>query len=268
MKLFGLLMIVNAMVYAIYHLTNNLPSKELVVVTCLVCVLIGLAFCFDERVSEITIAKVGTIKLAAERALADAQAISEIKKSVEKHDAEIAAAAEDFKTLTAQLERAKIATKELEEQSEFSRTILLAQCDNRIAYDKLMKLGTSNGFRFEQEALQAFETIKRAHSAPYFASDFGMPWAEGVDPSKLDLPTLVNEYKNSKGTLKLGFLEYIWKRQDFELKSRLEFLVDVYKNDESLAAVEYAGRYLAIGLNVTAGPLDYGAILDGWEKAK
>ena len=54
------------------------------VLVALMLLFVGLAFLFYERITEITISKIGTIKTAVEQAQADAGAISALRKGIEE----------------------------------------------------------------------------------------------------------------------------------------------------------------------------------------
>ena len=51
-------------------------------------------------------------------------------------------------------------------------------------------------------------------------------------------------------------------------KRRMGFLADVVENDESLKAVEYAGRHLSSALGVKLKPVAIEALLQAWEDQK
>jgi len=64
-------------------------------------------------------------------------------------------------------------------------------------------------------------------------------------------------------------LEYIWKtRTDIPKRERMQFIVDVFRNDSSLRAVEYARRYFGGESKTMLKPLAIKQYLDWWEKNK
>ncbi len=101
-----------------------------------------------------------------------------------------------------------------------------------------------------------------------YSSGFTIPWKESFDPSKLPLPALVQQYQGSPPQLKPAMLEYIWKRDDISKVERLDFMIDVMKHDESLRAVEYAGRHFTAGTDQKIKPMAIEYLVDWWEKNK
>jgi hypothetical protein len=100
-----------------------------------------------------------------------------------------------------------------------------------------------------------------------YTSNFTIPWIEGFDPSKLSLPLLAQQYQRAPATslLKPALLEYIWKRDDIPKVDRLDFMIDVMKNDSSLTAVEYAGRHFTSGTELTIKPLAVEYLVEWWK---
>ena len=136
---------------------------------------------------------------------------------------------------------------ELERTTEFVMTTVAAQTDDRKAFDRLEVWSKDKTHPFCEKARQAWNTIRDTHSQLLLIDGRVFPWAEGVDPSKLPLSALKSIYQPLPAWLKPALLEYIWKREDIPKIDRLDFLMVVVQQDESLMAVEYAGRCVGYG---------------------
>ena len=98
-----------------------------------------------------------------------------------------------------------------------------------------------------------------------YGSDMRYPWAAGIDPKTLTVQQIKAMYPTIPFYLKPAFLEYFWRRDDIPKLVRLDFLVGVMKADQSLSAVEYAGRYFAAGTSQQVDPVAVDYILDWWK---
>jgi len=136
---------------------------------------------------------------------------------------------------------------QLERATEFVMTVVAAQTDDRKAFDRLGIWSKDKTHPFSERAQQAWNTIRDTHSMLLLIDGRTFPWAEGVDPSKLPLSGLKSIYQTLPAWLKPALLEYIWKREDIPKIERLDFLMVVVEQDESLMAVEYAGRCVGYG---------------------
>jgi len=152
--------------------------------------------------------------------------------------------------------------------NEFLMTVIEAQNDGRVAYDKLLKWSEDESFKLNRQAWQAWMGISSKHNPIAYRTNRAVPWKEGVDPSKLSLSELKRNYQSQEALsfYKPALIEYIWERQDIPKKDRMEFLVDVIRNDKSLTAVEYAGRFFSQGAGIKLHPLGVKAALKWWEE--
>lgn len=156
---------------------------------------------------------------------------------------------------------------DLDEVSEFTMTVVAAQNDDRIAYDKIQEWAKNNNYRFSSEADQAWIAIYESHNNQMYTKG-DVPWDAGVDPSKFSLSDLDRQYQSLHVQLKPNFLEYIWTRNDISEFDRLEFMINVIKTDPSLKAVEYAGRIFARGTKQGIKALSVDHFLEWWELHK
>jgi hypothetical protein len=162
--------------------------------------------------------------------------------------------------------RAKV--DELQQITEFTRTVIAAQNDDRRSFDRLEIWANDPAFPLKAEAASAWAEIRDEHAPLFYATGFTIPWSEGTDPSKLTLPDLTREYGRAPVALRPALIEYIWKREDIRKVDRMAFLADVVRQDTSLKAVEYAGRFLSEALGAKLKPLAVQKLLQIWEQQK
>lgn len=290
LQLIGVLLIVNSLAIAGWWLSQQKPGMTWCVSLCLIAIFAGIVLIFNERAVEITIEKVGTIKAVAEQARVDAKTITDIKDRIEGQAATVDAVAkqaseakriseevqkknqqadEKLKAIDEALKRGDKAVAELQAYTTFNKTILAAQNDDRKAFDQLWALAEEKNYPFAAEAKQTWTTILDTHNSPMMAGNFTIPWNEGVDPAKFSLEELKANYKEAPPQIRVMLVEYIWKkRTDIPKHDRMQFLVDVLRNDSSLRVVEYAGLYFTGESKTKLKRLAVKQHLDWWEKNK
>ena len=153
--------------------------------------------------------------------------------------------------------------------TQFNTTVLAAQNNNRPAYDQLLTWAKDSLFPFQNASSQAVQTIMDQHASSMYKTGFSVPWSEGVEPQKLSLSELRKIFTSAPPHIRLGLIEFVWsKRTDIPKADRLQFLVDVLRNDENLQVVEYAGRYFAEGTGDKLKPIAIEQHLEWWKENK
>lgn len=289
MELLGLLVLLASLVTAAWWVATGKPNRGFMVMVALAGIFVGIFLLVQDRVLEITIKGIGTIKAAAEQAVLDAKQVAEIRQRIEAQSATVdlvAKQAADAKRLSEALstkselanqklkniddilKKASAALSELQVISEFTTTVILAQNDDRDAFDQLKLWAKDKSYPLSGRAKQAWVKILELHDPGMYSSRFTIPWREGLDPSKLTLDDLRKTYKSTPPLLKPALLEYIWNRQDVSKAERMAFLAEVIRGEKSLKALEYAGRYFAQGANLKLRPLAIEKFLAWWEENK
>jgi hypothetical protein len=242
--------------------------------------MIGLALVISDRVTELTLKGVGTLKAATAQAVADADTISQLKGRVENQTATIDLVAQQAKHVE---EQNRIAAKKLEELdsaiksaggtldtlrslADFTSVVSAAQNDDRKAFDRLQQMSTDKNNPFSTRAVQAWKTIFDAHGQGFFAVGFPSPWQEGFDASKLSIDALSQQYQAAATWIKPAILGFISNRNDLSMKARLDFFILVMKTDSSLTAVEYAGRYFTQATGQHIRPLAVEYLVQWWDQ--
>jgi apolipoprotein N-acyltransferase len=287
MKLIGILLVLNSLGLAAWWISTNGSHKATVVALCLVAVFAGVTLILQDRITEFTVQGVGTIKAATQQVESDAQLVSELKNRVESQSATVDLVAQEAsnakalseevanknqqaeKKLTILNEAIKKANETLTDlnlTSEFTLTVSAAQNDDRKAFDKLKEWSEDKNNPFSSKAAQAWNTIFESHNDSMYNSNFTIPWTEAVDPSKFLLPKLIQQYNGAPVQLRPALLEYIWKREDIPKIDRLDFMIEIMKQDSSLTAVEYAGRHFTAGTKLKIKPSAVEYLVSWWNE--
>ena len=289
MKLIGILLVLNSIALTAWWITTQNIHKTAVITICLIAVFVGLVLILQDRITELTVKGVGTIKAVTEQVQTDAKTVADLKERVENQSATVDLVAkeaskakelseevadknrraeEKLNTLDEAITKANATLTNLDAATEFTMTVVAAQNDDRNAFDTLKRWSEDKNNPFSSKAAQAWSTIFESHNEPMYSSGFTVPWNEGFDPSKLSLPELAKQYHGASAQLKPALLEYIWKRNDIPKIDRLDFMIDVMKHDPSLTAVEYAGRHFTSGTGQKIKPMAIEYLVDWWGKHK
>jgi len=194
----------------------------------------GLALILADRVTVLTVRGVGTIQAVTQQAIIDAQAVTAIRAEVEKvktridnsrdtidlvasearkakelseiTNAQSNDAEKTLERLNSTITTANNALRQLQGEAEFQAIILAAQNDDRPSFDKLKQIADDNNSKFANFAGHAWATIFESHCNLIISGAGTVPWAPGIDPSKLSMPDLSAVYKSTPSTLKPAVL--------------------------------------------------------------
>ncbi|HKP04990.1 MAG TPA: hypothetical protein VJU77_16680 [Chthoniobacterales bacterium] len=286
-ELLGLLLIGNSVAVCAWWLLANKPNVTAAVALSVLVVFIGLICIFHERITEITITQVGSIKTAARQATGDAEEISKIKERIEAQAATVdlvANKATEAERLARELgEKNELASKKLDtiedtlkkasktvdnlnELTAFTSIVLAAQNDDRKSFDQLHEWSKDAKYPLRDRASQAYEMILNASSKP-FGVAYTVPWKRGVDPSKitfegLKLAIADTPYKEGKFAL----LQYLESRQDIPMNDRFDYFASVMRSEASLGMVQIAGECFTHLAQLKIKPLAVEFLLEWWSE--
>lgn len=146
MKLIGILLILNSIAVSSYWITTHGTHKGAVLTLCFLAVFAGFALVLSDRITELSVKGVGTIRAAAEQASSDAKAISDIKTRIEAQSA----------TVDLVADRAKSTVKSLQELSKIFTTTELGL---------IKRSGRLGGYSYEEKEeikIKTIELLKKA----------------------------------------------------------------------------------------------------------
>lgn len=204
---------------------------------------------------------------ALDRVNTDAKRISEIKADLDFKYKQARSGIDEINRI---VKASEANQKKLDELVDLHTLIVEADNDNREALLSLRAKGNDNSYRFSSLARRAFqENINRRADIVWFPRS-DVAWKPGVDPSRLTLDQVVNNYwKIPDSFVKTQTIGYIWSRKDWPRYGKMEFLVAVIERDKSIRAAEHAGQYFneATGLKIDA-VIGKEHILEWWQKNK
>jgi hypothetical protein len=104
MTLLGLAIILSSLFFTGWWVLNVNQFKSFAVTVCLIAIFVGGFLILQDRIIEFTIENVGTLKTAADKATADAQSISKLRRRIEAQSATIDLIAKDAQSTIEQLQ--------------------------------------------------------------------------------------------------------------------------------------------------------------------
>ena len=183
-------------------------------------------------------------------------------------------AEEKLSEINSKIQDANRAVIELQLLTRFDTVVINAQIDDRDAFDQLWTWAEDISFPYQQIAIQTRKKILDESYTHYTllkpVAEF--PWREGLDPmdpNKFPLSNLWTDYKSAPEFGRFALVRFVWeKRRDISRKERLQFLVDVLKEDKSLEVLKLAGHYFSEDTGNGYCPLAIKGHLNWWEKNK
>jgi len=288
MQYVGALFLISIVVI-LWHIANKKTAdwKRLTAVG-VIGLFVGVALLLGDRITGVKVKGVGEISAVVAQATADAEKIANIRAELESQrdslqmvvrDANNAQqkieelsklsdeAAEQLRTIEQIQSEASIVLKEIRNLSQFSHTLVLAENDNRGAFQELLKIANTSG-PFREAALAAVEQIVIDVNPMYNVRvDPDVPWEViGVSLEESSLLALKQAYSNLQSTYKPKFLSEFWKQERFPVGKRLEFLSDVIKNEGSLRALHRACILLNKEAHLNKNILGASMYLDWWQE--
>jgi hypothetical protein len=234
LQIFIFAVIFGSIFLLIFWIATDRPNKGIMFFACLIAVIISLAYSWRDSITELTIKNIGTIKRAAKQATDDANEISKIKNRME----------EIQKQLTDKLDEVNVNLSKLELLTSYLSTINEAQSDSREAFDRLVSWSNDTTFAFATEAKQAYLSVLNQEDGKIFIKRSTLEWSDEIDPEKITIDQLIKEYWNMQNVfIKINILGYIWKRDNYSKRKKMEFLLQVMIKDRSIKCVLNASHY-------------------------
>jgi hypothetical protein len=171
--------------------------------------------------------------------------------------------------LKSTLEDARKTLDEVKMQSDFMMTVLAAQSDNRIAYDKLNKWAAMPEFLLREQAASVRDDILRSYSGwmgdrPYKAIE----WPSEVKAKDFTITKIRELWLTIPSDRARAFVEFVWKHKGLTVEERLLFLHDTLADSRgSLQAADKTGRILSEHAKVKYNPpFDFSNIEKWWKE--
>jgi hypothetical protein len=150
-QLLGILIILDALVASVWWLAKGYPSPASIIILCSVACVVGLAFVFNERGFDLALVGKTKFRVAAQKAVADANEIAKIRARVENQSATLDLA------VTKAAEAERVAEADAKQVAEIKNRVEAQS----IAVDSAIKKATD----LEQVAKQLSEKNLRAEES-------------------------------------------------------------------------------------------------------
>jgi len=254
-RFIGGLLIFGNLGIMLYWFKMEWPNPRYVFATGICFAVLGVFLLWPEIIGRISILKgLVDIESIRRKAKAGGEEIDRLREEAEKRLGEIDERLSELDLLT-----------------RFQDVVSQAQNDERQAFDQLKKWADDPSFPMSSRAAQAWYSVRDTvlRTLVYTVSPFR--WPNGVDPEILTMEKCGKVYKSQScrpAWFKKGFLCYVWRRETFPKKERMQFLVDVMKDEQSLEATATAGDMLRDEGKFEFHQLAVEAIMKWWEENK
>jgi hypothetical protein len=99
--------------------------------------------------------------------------------------------------------------------------------------------------------------------------DYHFRWKEGVDGDKFDIRELTQLYGTREFVLpnvRIALVQYVARRADILEKKRLQFLINVMRDEHDLKVVAYAGNEFKTLAHIDVRPTDTAFFFQWWKE--
>ena len=158
--------------------------------------------------------------------------------------------------------------QELKEYTEFLRLYTEAASGRRWSFHKLFTMGKDQKSPFRDLALNAMHKIWLDASSSQAQASYPVSWRTNAEPSKLSLSQLKRLLPLILFHERTAFVRFVWARNDFTRKQRMEFLIDLLPFEENLFAYATAADLFTDGTkgDLKGVPYPNDTRLDWWAK--
>lgn len=176
-------------------------------------------------------------------------------------------------SLDTTIQEARSTLDEVKQQSEFITTLVAAENDDRHALDRLASWAEDPSHPMSQLARQAWLKIRIYYVGDEIKPTITFTWPSGIDPSHDSMDVLRAFYKTLPTDFHPVAVQQIWNNTNISKQLRMEFLIDVMRNDASINAVDYARKFFWKSTDLDQGdlkvkPLVLDPLYTWWETNK
>jgi hypothetical protein len=290
MKVVGILVLLNVLgLVAYFSQQENADFKRIAGFGGL-GLLVGMGILLSERVTGIKVSGIGVITAAAERAIADAKEIEQIRKDVAKQGETIGLVLRDANAARSKIEQidsllasAEARTATIEETarradegltriqtvSDFTLLLAQAQNDNRVAFNSLVRISEQPGefkqlaFNGVQQVLIDIDPLVSIRINPKIPLE-----KYGLNSASSSINEFDELYHRIPAYFKPDLLTKIWEAKHLTKKQKLEFFAEVLRTDDSLLGIQRACSLFNLESKLNKNILGTNLYLDWWEANK
>lgn len=153
--------------------------------------------------------------------------------------------------------------------NEYTQTVINAEAGYRKAYDQLLMWADDKTFPMAHQAFETWKKITSSHNPVFYKQNWSpSTWYDDGDPSTLSLSELVDFYRQQEplSFRRIALIDYLYQRKDIPKSDKMKFFIEVIEKDDSLDAVEYAGRYFGTLAGLKLHPLAVEGYLKWWKQ--
>lgn len=241
MRAAGILLLINVVIVAVYFLSQGTEAKRVVTLSAIGIVVGGLLIA-GERWTKLKLPGGFELTAVVQQATADAEAISELRKETEAKFNMAARDAEAARTELGKIEKllgeAQKEVGELKDQSSFHNLVLRTQLDDRLSFDKILKIAKEDG-PFKPIAIELTNQIAfSAEPSNSFLIEYKVDWEKhGVNLKTSNLDELGTAYNKLSALQRPTALREVFAEQRFPLRHRLEIIYTLLKKEASTRAL-------------------------------
>jgi hypothetical protein len=259
----GITLIVFSIGIAVFWLVTGKRNKPLFRFVCLLTVITGFLLILKDRLLEITLRDVVSIKTSAAKAEADAESIAAIKKQVENQRAIIdlvateaqnavslseeasnktTLAEQKLKSLDEAVQKAKNSLKRLDGMLDFTLLVNKAQCGDRGAFFTLLSRSFDTGAEAGYVILNTIAL--KVELDTVLKSEREWLWGNfGIDPHKATLQEFQEYYSktfSSNPSARSMILKQVFNDRRFSELERFDFIATAMQQDNNLEVLQEA----------------------------
>lgn len=127
--------------------------------------------------------------------------------------------------------------------AELSATILRAENDDRRACEKLLSRINDKSDPLMQTAANAYNRILAMYAKGILPSANSKVWPQNVDPTRLPLAHFRKEYHAASPIFRADIVQRVFQLTSTRRHDKMAFFAEILKDDVSLDATYYAGRF-------------------------
>lgn len=194
-----------------------------------------------------------------------AKSSSDLNAKLLEMDRKLSQSKQTEEELRALLTEARKTVDAVKEQSHFVLTVLAAQSDDRIAFERLRKWATDRSFALQQEARAAERDIIKSHSGFLNDAYMTISWVEDFDPKEMTIDDIRGNWMSLPSQYARAYVEFVWKHKNISKEEKLSFLHDALKDSRgSMQAASWAGKTLSKEAKVEYNPPFYFSDIEKW----
>ena len=148
---------------------------------------------------------------------------------------------------------------------DFASAVVAAQSNDRSAFEQLKTWSEDSSLPYRHKAHVALRKVMQSYNPAITGEPVDFPWKEGFDPSRLSIRDYTTLY-DKVGIYKASLMKCVWSIAYLPRKEKMQFLVNILKDEKDLGVLEYAGRLFKRESKQDVFNIAYWEHLTWWEE--